>query len=160
MTDTNLVEAAISGLGETNAVDVLTPATSLVNQLLDVSPPVAMALSLSCLYAFAVSYTRINKLLLDLLVIVGASALFPQLADPGKVGFAVHNPVLAEIVTGSLIGCAAIIVNPAFRRLLAKLGALGDADAARVAAANACPTPPSTKDPNAPTPPPTVPPAV
>jgi hypothetical protein len=148
---TNVVINGMNLLTDTNSVDVLTPATSLVNQLLDVSPPVAMALVLSCLYAFTIAYTRVNKLVLDLVVVAGASALYPQLADPGKVGFAVHNPVMAEVVTGALIGCAAIIFNPAIRRVLAKLGALNGASTPE----------PQPKDPNATSPPnpPSVPPA-
>ncbi len=123
---TNVVVNGLNPLVDATGTDVLTPATSLVNQLLDVSPPVAMALVLSCLYAFTGTYTKFNKALLDLFVVACAASLYPQLADPGKVGFAVHNPIMAEVVTGALIGCAAIIFNPAIRRVLVKLGAIPD----------------------------------
>lgn len=120
---TNLVATS---LADTNTLEVLAPATNLVQQLTDVSPPVAMAIVLAVLYCFAVSQSKISRLVIDLLVVGGAAAIYPQLADPGKVGFAVHNPMAAEVVTGALIGTAAIVFSPLVRKVLVKVGALSE----------------------------------
>lgn len=124
MNETNIAPFNIVTDGTNVTEQVVAPVTSLVNQLLEVSPPVGLALVLAIVCALVVSLTKVNKLIVDLVAVVGAAALYPQVADPGKVGFSVHNPVAAQIITGALIGCAAVIVTPFMTKLLTKIGVL------------------------------------
>jgi hypothetical protein len=128
--DTNAAVNGMNMVTDTSSSDVLSPATSLVNQLLDVSPPVAMALVLACIYSFFPTTTMRKRVVLDFLVIAIGAAVYPELADPGKVGFAVHNPVMAEVVTGALLGCGALILSVPVRKLLSRVGLITSSEPA------------------------------
>lgn len=108
-------------------LDQLAP-SALVNQLLDLSPPVAFLLALNSLLFVLRKTPQVPNWSLQWVALLVGTLLYPQLTDPAKVSFAVASPVVAQHVTGFLIGFAAIGTNKWFRDRLKQFGFSSNGD--------------------------------
>lgn len=94
----------------------------IIQQVLEVSPPVALSLLINFAITFLRRAPKLEKWQLNLLAFLIGGIAYPFIADPTKIGFAVHNPLASEIVTGLLIGGFSIGSNQLFRNTLEKIG--------------------------------------
>lgn len=97
-------------------------ASALMNQLLELSPPVAFLLALNALLFVLRKTPQVPNWSLQWVALAVGTFVYPMITDPAKVSFAVQNPKVAQAITGFLIGFAAIGTNKWFRDRLEQLG--------------------------------------
>lgn len=90
---------------------------SSVNEILELSPPVALALGLVLLGAFLKRSPFPNWAIPLGLCAIGA-AVFPFIADVGKVSFQVRNPVVFHALLGGIIGLASTGLHAQFQNII------------------------------------------
>lgn len=91
-----------------------------LTELLQASPPIALALALNVLGVALKKSPLPNWVIPTVLPVIGAFA-YPFIAETGKVGFTVRNPDVLLGVYGFVIGSASVGLNQIFRQFLGRL---------------------------------------
>jgi hypothetical protein len=93
-----------------------------LNQLIDLAPPVGLWCALNFILMGAKRIPGVATWMIPFLSFALGGILYPLLSDPGKVSFAVRCPVCAQVVTGILIGGAAVGGHQAFKQIINRIG--------------------------------------
>lgn len=96
--------------------------TSFVNQLLELSPPVALWFALNFLLMFAKKCPCVPNWMIPWLSFIAGGIVYPMISDPNSVSFAVRYPVAAQSLTGLLIGGAAVGSHQLFKQTIKRFG--------------------------------------
>ena len=86
-----------------------------LSQLSELSPPILLALALNLLGSF-LKKSPIQDWLIPFVLIGVGAAVYPVIAEVGKVSFAVASPTAFNAVIGAVIGGASVGINQAFRQ--------------------------------------------
>ncbi len=92
---------------------------SELEQLLELSPPVVLALALNCI-GWGLKKSPLAGWLLPLALMALGGAAYPFVAEVGKVSFAVRNPAAFNVVIGIAIGGLSVGLNQAFRQVFGR----------------------------------------
>jgi hypothetical protein len=104
-----------------------------MNDLLDflsVSPPIALAAALNGL-GLALKKSPVPNWLIPLLLPIIGAAVYPFLAEPGKVNFECNNPAMLHGIYGFIIGSASVGLNQMFRQFNGRRNRNGDTEILR-----------------------------
>lgn len=93
-----------------------------IKVLLDLSPPVALMFSLNLIFLFLKRSPRIPNDIIPWISPLLGMFVYPWITEPGKVAFAVRSPLAAQMVTGFLVGLAAVGANQWFKTFYKKVG--------------------------------------
>ena len=92
-----------------------------IKQLLELSPPVLLALGLNFL-GLGLKRSPIKNWTIPFLLIAAGAMVYPLIADVSKVSFQCQNPYALNAVFGAVIGGCSIGLNQAFRQILYRFG--------------------------------------
>ena len=102
---------------------------NFVDELLQVSPPIGLVLAINVFLMLLKKIPSVPHWSLPIIAVVIGAFCYPLLTDPAKVSFAVKSPLLAQTITGILIGYAAVGAHQKFRQLVKRFGMhTGDTD--------------------------------
>lgn len=93
-----------------------------LNQLIDVAPPLALWMVLNFVMMFAKRSPFIPNWSIPWLSFGLGGLAYPLLTDPDKVAFAVRCPICAQVLTGLLIGGAAVGGHQLFKQTIKRFG--------------------------------------
>lgn len=99
------------------------------SQLKDLSPPVLIWAALNFLMFAAKRVPAIPNWSIPFISFALGGIAYPLLSDPGKVSFAVRCPICAQVLTGLLVGGAAVGTHQAFKKFIERFGVSLDEDA-------------------------------
>lgn len=89
---------------------------------LDAAPPVALLIALNFVLMAIKKVPFIPNWSIPFIAFAIGGIAYPLLSDPAKVSFAVRCPVCAQVITGLLIGGAAVGSHQMFKQFLNRLG--------------------------------------
>lgn len=90
---------------------------NVVNEILEMSPPVALAVGL-VLLGWCLKRSPFPSWAIPLGLCVVGAVIFPFIADAGKVSFQVRNPVVFHGLIGGIIGLASTGLHAQFQHII------------------------------------------
>lgn len=98
-----------------------------LTELLQASPPVALAIALNFL-GLGLKKSPVANWLIPLLLPAVGAAVYPFIADAGKINFECRNPMALMAVYGFAIGSASVGLNQMLRQFLGRKNSSGDTE--------------------------------
>lgn len=96
-----------------------------LTELLQSSPPIALALALNAV-GLALKRSPIACWLIPFILPILGAAAYPFIAEPGKVNFECRNPDLLLAIYGFVIGSGSVGINQMLRQFLDRRNEDGD----------------------------------
>lgn len=84
--------------------------TELINDLTQLSPPMALAVAL-WVVGNAISRSRIENWLIPFILPLLGALVYPLIADNSKMSYTVHSPMMVNALTGVAIGWTATALD-------------------------------------------------
>ena len=89
-----------------------------INELLELSPPVALALVLIGIGVCLKRAPKCPNWLIPICLCVIGATVFPFISDAAKVNFNVRNPQVFNVLIGALIGLASTGIHSQFKSVI------------------------------------------
>lgn len=94
----------------------------LIDQILTLSPPVALALAINIFVLFVRKIPGVPAWCLPFIALIVGGFAYPQIADVSKVSFNVKNPALFNVIIGVCIGGMSVCFNQMFKQFVERFG--------------------------------------
>ena len=99
----------------------------LINDLLQLSPPIALALALN-LVGMALKKSPVANWLIPWALIALGAIVFPWISDYSKINFQCRNPMVLNSIYGATIGGLAVGLHGGIRSFLEQRQRIGHTD--------------------------------
>lgn len=97
-----------------------------ITKLLELSEPMAVMIAINIVLALLKRVPQVKNWTLPMIAVVLGGVTYPLIADPAKVSFGAHNPTAALVITGVIIGYAAVGFHQKFKQIATRLGMMTD----------------------------------
>jgi hypothetical protein len=100
----------------------MSDAQALVESIVRMSPPVALVAGLNAFMYFARRTPKMPKWLVPWIVMGSGAIIYPLITEQGEMIFKVPYPIVAQAITGLLVGFAAIGTHRIFEQTMWRFG--------------------------------------